>query len=152
MGLFEFLRNQPLHCRAVCYTLEPPRLVVKLLECKQRVVLAELCPLDCRPDYANGLVIDLERNRERVPVLAAMGERKTRRVAKAARRAVYDLGDESKRSHGSRADARRKQQIGKIGRAALRRGGEVAVQSPQMNVAGPDVVMSGQDEVRQCRL
>lgn len=152
MGLLALQRNQSFNRRTPCHALEPTRLLIKLSERKQGFVLAEFRLLNRRLEHANGLVIDLERNWERVPVLAAVGERKARRIAKAARRAVHDLGYHGKRAHGSRANARRQQQIGKIGRSALGRGGEVAVQPPQVNIAGPDVMMGWQDEMRQCQL
>ena len=57
-------------------------------------------------------------------------------IAEAARRAVHDLRDQSERAHRAPADAGSEQQLGKIDRRALGRGGEIAVQPPQMNVFG----------------
>ncbi len=70
-----------------------------------------------------------------MPILAAMRQRKARRIAEAARRAVNDFSDERQRAHSSGADTGRQQQIGEVDRASFRRCGQIAVQSPQMNVA-----------------
>jgi hypothetical protein len=47
------------------------------------------------PKYSERLVVDLERHRERVPVFAAVHERKSRRIGKPAGRSVHDLRDKS---------------------------------------------------------
>ena len=67
-------------------------------------------------------------------VLAAMRQREARRIGEAVRRAVDDLGHHRQRTHGARADARHQQQLGEIGRAAVGRGGEIAVQAAQIDV------------------
>ena len=144
--------NQPIQGRTLGHLLQPSRLLIKLPQRKQRVRPVELCLVDRAPEHADGLVIDLERNRERVPVLAAVGEGKARRIAEPARRAVYDFGDQGQRPHRTGADAGREQQISKVGWSALGGGGKIAVQTPQLNILRPDVVMSGQGEMRQCRL
>ena len=54
----------------------------------------------------DGLVIDLERHREGMPVLAAMREREARRIGEAVGRAVHHLGDHRQRAHRARADSR----------------------------------------------
>src|ERR1035441_624440 len=46
------------------------------------------------PKDSERLVVDLERHRERVPVFAAVRERKTRRIGKPAGRSVHDLRDQ----------------------------------------------------------
>ena len=83
-----------------------------------------------------------------MPVLAAMGERKARRIREAAGRAVHDLSDQRKRPHRAGADSRRLQQIGKVDRSALGGGREIAVKAPQVDVARAHVVMRRQDEMR----
>jgi hypothetical protein len=47
-------------------------------------------------------------------VLSAVSKREASRVGKSVRRPVHHLGYHCKRLHGSRADARRQQQIGKV--------------------------------------
>jgi hypothetical protein len=76
-----------------------------------------LCNRHFRHPYR--LVVDRDRHRKGVPVLAAMGERKPRRVGKALGRAVDDLGDHRQQPHCPGADARDQQQFGKILRAGL---------------------------------
>ena len=63
---------------------------------------------------ADGLVIDRDRHRKGMPVLAAMGERKPRRVAEAAWRAVHHLRHHGERPDRACADARHQQQLGEI--------------------------------------
>ena len=70
-----------------------------------------------------------------MPVLAAMGERKSRGIAEPARCAVQDLGHQGEGADRARANAGRQQQIGKVGGPALGRGGKVAMQAPQMDIA-----------------
>ena len=43
----------------------------------------------------------------------------------------------------ARAHTGREQQIGKVGRSALGCRGKIAMQTPQMNVARPHIVMRG---------
>ena len=52
--------------------LEPPRLLVEPSDRRELVVVAELRPLDRASHDANRLVVDGERHRERVAVLAAV--------------------------------------------------------------------------------
>src|ERR1700730_4572622 len=107
---------QPLQGRTLGHVLQPSRLLIKLPQRKQRVRLIELRLVDRATEHVDGLVVDLERDRERMTVLAAVGEGKTRRIAKSARRAVYDFGDQGERPHRAGADAGREQQIRKIHR------------------------------------
>src|SRR5438128_228150 len=67
--------------------LEEPRLAIEARDCAQFLVAAELGLADRRFEDADGLVIDFERYRERVAVLAAVGEREARRIAEPARAA-----------------------------------------------------------------
>ena len=65
---------------------------------------------------------------------------------------MHDLGHHRQRPHRARADARHQQQLGEIGRAAIGRRGEVAVQPPRDHVLGAHVVMRRHDEMRQRQL
>src|SRR5215469_8620030 len=67
-------------CRAA---LEPARLIVEALDGAQRLLAAKLCAPNCRLQHPNGVVIDLDRNRVGMPVLAAVGEREARGILKA---------------------------------------------------------------------
>ena len=57
-------------------------------------------------EHADRLVVDLQRDRERMAVLPAVREREARRIGEAAGRAVDDLGDQRQREQRARADAR----------------------------------------------
>ena len=84
-----------------------------------------------------------------MPVLAAMGERKPRRVGKPVGRAMDDLGDHRQRPHRTGANTRTQQQFSKILRAGIRRSGQRRVQPPEIDVAGVHIVMRRHDQMRQ---
>ena len=50
--------------------------------------MAKLCFVDGGTKYPNGLIVNFNGNREGMPVLAAVSERKSRGVAEAASRAM----------------------------------------------------------------
>jgi uncharacterized protein len=54
---------------------------------------------DGRLEHANGLIVDADGNRERMPVLAAMRERETRRIGEAVRSPMHQLGDHCQCAH-----------------------------------------------------
>ena len=68
--------------------------------------VAKLGPLYRGLQHADGTVVDLQRHGIGMPVLAAMGDRKSRRVTEAIGRAMDNLGDLGERADGPRADAR----------------------------------------------
>ena len=80
-------------------------------------------------------------------VLAAVRQRKTRRVLEAVWRAVHHLGDHRERLHCARADTRCKQQLGEVDRSALGGRGEGAMQAPREHVGRSHVMMRRHDEV-----
>ena len=82
-------------------------------------------------------------------VLAAMGERESRRIGEPARRAMDHLRDHGERAHGAGADSGHQQQLGKIFRPGLGRRGERAVQPAQDDIVRPDVVMVRKHQVGQ---
>src|SRR5580704_11731689 len=61
--------------------------------------------------HANGAIVDLQRHWIGMPVLAAMGDRKSCGIAEAVGRAMYDLGDLGQRSDGPCADAWHEQKL-----------------------------------------
>ena len=109
---------------------EPADLVVETLQRGEFFLAAEPGLRNRRFEHPDRLVVYRDGHREGVPVLAAMGERKTRRIAKSARRAVHDFGHQGESLHRAGADAGRQQQVGKVDRSALGGGREVAVQAP----------------------
>ena len=72
-------------------------------------ITAELRFLHGRLQHVDCLVVDLERHREWVSVLAAMRQRKSSRIGETARRAVHHLCDHRQGLHRPRADTGRKQ-------------------------------------------
>ena len=119
MRLRALLRKQALERRAFRRPFQLARFPVELLQCRQLLVLAELGALHGRFKNTDGFVVHFERDRKRMPVLAAVGDREACRIAEPARRAVDDLGDQRQRPYRSRPDAGREQEIGKIGGAAF---------------------------------
>ena len=85
-------------------------------------------------------------------VLAAVRQRKARWIAEPVGCAVDDFGDHGERAHRARAHARREQQIGKVGRAAIGSRGQVGAQPARIDVARAHLVMSGHDQVGKERL
>jgi len=99
--------------------LDLSSLVVEPFERAELFRSAQFCLLDRRFHHLNGLVIDAERHREWMPVLAAMGDGESRRVGEAVRCAVHHLGDHRQRPHGPRPHARNEEELGKVLRAAI---------------------------------
>ena len=102
-------------------SFDPPGLVVEPLDRSEDVVPPEPGLLHRRLHDVDRLVIDPERDREGMAVLAAMGERKARRIGETVRRAVNDFGHHRQRAHRPRADARHEQQFGKVGWSPIAR-------------------------------
>ena len=132
--------------------IEPTGLLVEPLHGRQFLVVSELRALDGAFQNPDRLVIDSKRHRERVPVLAAVRKGEPRRVGKAVRRPVHDLGHHGERPHRPCPDARREQQLGEVGRTAVGGGGEIPVQAPRHDVARAHLMMAGHYQMRQERL
>jgi hypothetical protein len=117
----------------------------------QPATAPELGVLHRRFQHADGLVIDLERHRIGMPVLAAMREREARRIGEAVGRAVHHLGDHRQRRTVRAPTPGVSSSSGnRPGRA--RRRGQRAVQAAHEHVARAHVVMRRHDEMRQHRL
>ena len=138
--------------RSARASFDPPRLVVEPLDRGEHFVPPEPGLLHRRLHDADRLVIDLERDREGMSVLAAMGERKASGIGESVRRAVNDFGHHRQRPHRPGADARHEQQFGKVGRPPIRGRREARVKARRQHVARADVMMSGHDEMRQREL
>ena len=130
-------------------SFDPSGLVVEPLDRSEDVVPPEPGLLHRRLHDLDRLVIDPERDREGMAVLAAMGERKARRIGETVRRAVNDFGHHRQRAHRPRADARHEQQFGKVGWSPIRGRREARVKARRQYIARADVMMSGHDEMRQ---
>src|ERR1700731_4351495 len=85
-------------------------------------------------------------------VLSAVSKRKASRVGEPVRRPVHHLGYHCKRLHGSRADARREQQIGKVFRSTVGGGSEISKEPPRNHVIASDIVMRWHHQMWQMRL
>ena len=132
--------------------LKSAGLRVETADCVEPLAVSEFRFGHRRFQHRDRPVIDQGGHRIRLPVLAPVSEREPGRIGETARSAVYNLGDHSERAHGSRADARHKQQRRKLGRFAIGRRSQSAVQSPHHHVFRADVVMGRHNEVREKRL
>ena len=114
--------------------------------------MAKFCFVDAGTKHPDRLIVDFDGNREGMPVLAAVSERKSRGVAESTGCAMQHFGHQCKSAHRACSDPGRKQQIRKVAGPALGCSGKIAVQAPQMNIARPYLVMCGQKKMWQCRL
>src|SRR5947209_7667996 len=152
MRALALLRDQLLDRWTFGELLQLPRLIVEPLERIELFALAELRFAHRRFEHTDRLVINLQRHRKRMAVLAAMRQRKTRWVGEAAGRAVHHLGDHRERAHRARADAGRQQELGEILRPAIRRGRKIAAQAAQVHVLRAHIMMRRHHQMRQQRL
>ena len=65
---------------------------------------------------------------------------------------MQDFGHHRQSLHGPRAYARRQQEFGKIRRPTVGSRCQISVQPPCDHIAGSDLMMVGQDQMRQQRL
>src|SRR5438445_1064524 len=93
MRLVEFAGDNFLQAGAGDVSLDLPRLIVEPPQRADLLFASKPGFLHSGFQHADRLVIDLERNRERVPVLAATRQRETARIRKTARRALHAFGD-----------------------------------------------------------
>lgn len=105
------------------------------------VVLAKLRPIDGRAQDSDGLVVDLCRHSEGLPVLAAMGEREARWITETAGRAMQYFRDHRQGPHRARADAGYEQQLGKVFWPPICRGSQCPMEASCHDVLGPDIVV-----------
>src|ERR1700730_3854280 len=98
------------------------------------------------------LFVDPKGHRKRMPVLAAMRKRKTRRVGEAVRRTMHDLGNHRQRAYRPRTDTWNEQQLGEVGRTPIRCGSQIGVKARRQHVAWADLVMGRHDQMRQREL
>jgi hypothetical protein len=79
--------------RPAAVRFEHPRLCIETPDGGQGFARSEVRPHHGAFQHLDGGVVNLERNRKRMSVLATECERKARRVRKAGGRAVQDFGD-----------------------------------------------------------
>src|SRR5262249_48660049 len=141
LRLHEALERDVLH-----RLLEAAGRFVEARQRREAIGVAELCLLYRVLHDPNRLVVNFERHREGVTVLAAVSQREPRRIGEAARRAVDDLGNEGERKDRTWPDARRAEEIGEVFRPALPRGEERRPEALRVDVAAANVMMRGKRE------
>ena len=102
--------------------LDESSLVVEALERCQLFLTPELRALDRRFQHMDRLIVDPKGHRKRMPVLAAMRKRKTRRAGEAVRRTMHDVGHHRQRAYRPRTDTWNEEQLGEVGRTPIRCG------------------------------
>ena len=68
--------------------------LIQTAEAVELVSVAEFCSIEGNSQPVEGLIVGFQRNRKRMAVFAAMGERKTRGISETAWRAMDDFGDQ----------------------------------------------------------
>src|SRR5688572_32690092 len=86
-------------------------------------------------------VVGFQRHRKRVSILAAVRERKPRRVGEPAGRAMDDFGDERKRLQSAWAEILEQQKFSELMQIAFIRDGEHCAETFQVEVPRANVVM-----------
>jgi hypothetical protein len=112
---------------------QPARLIIQTLQCGKLFLAAEPSLCNRSLQHPDRLIIDRDRHRKGVPVLAAMSDRKPRRVGKAVERAMDDLCDH-RHDRTVRAPTPGINNTGKI-RAGIRRRGQRRVQPSNIDIA-----------------
>src|SRR3569833_3262110 len=131
------------------FVFKPPRLVVESLQGVHTFVGSERRLLHGGLQDTDGLVIDLDRDRVGVPILAAVRQRESCRITESKRRTVDNLRNHRQRLHRPRSDSGRKKQFWKVLWTAFGRGRECAVKSANKDVARADLMVGRHHEVRQ---
>jgi len=122
--------------------VKPARLIVEAPQRSEFFFAAKPGLRDRRFQDPDRLVIDPDRHRKGMAVLAAVGEREARRVGKPIGRAVDDLGDHRQRPHRPGADTPGQQQLGKILWAGSGRRGQGRMQPPEIDIGGSHIVIT----------
>jgi hypothetical protein len=117
--VLSLLSNQPSDRKTRSVAFELSRLRVQPPQCVEFLVAPEPRALYRRFQHSDRLVIDSQRHWEWMPVLASMGEGKTRGIGEAVRSAVHDFSHYGERPDGSRSDTWGEQQFREIGRATI---------------------------------
>src|SRR3954468_6761198 len=97
MRALAFTGDESLERRAARDLLELACLIVQPLERAKLLLATELSLLHGGFHDTDRFVIDLDRHRKRVAVLAAVRQREARRIAKPAGCAMHDLGHHRQR-------------------------------------------------------
>src|SRR6516165_1687461 len=135
--------------RASGAAFKPARLIIETLQCGKLLLTAEPGLRNRCFQNSDGLVVDHDRHWERMPVLAAMGHRKPRRVSKPVGCAMDDLGDHCQRPNRPGTDTRDQQQIGKILWARIHGRGQRRMQPPEIDIARAYIEMGRHYQMRQ---
>ena len=96
------LRDQRLDRGTAGAALKPAGLIIETLQRAQFLLSSQPRLLNRRLQHLDGLIIDADRHRKWMPVLAAVGKGKSRRIAETIGRAMQDLGDHRQGAHGPR--------------------------------------------------
>jgi exo-beta-1,3-glucanase (GH17 family) len=65
---------------------------------------------------------------------------------------MHDLGDHGQGAHGRRSRSRTEQWVGEVGWPTIGRRSQIAVEPSRVNVAGANIVMPWQIQMRQIQI
>jgi len=112
----------------------------------QLVRMADLRRIEGPPQHRKRLVVNLERHREWMAVLAAMREREPRRIGESGGRTVHHFRDERERLQRPRPQLLDQQKRREVAELPLVRECQDSAEPPRIDVSGANVVMRRQDE------
>jgi len=128
MRLLPFLRDQLLERRTRSASLKQPCLLIKPLDRAELLVSSQLRIPDGGLQHAYRFVVHPQRNRERVPVFAAVSEREPRGIGEAIRGSIHNFGNHSQGADGSRPHSGSQEQYRKVGGPAIGCRRQISVQ------------------------
>src|SRR5215471_8418169 len=146
-----FLCDKLLNGTTRSASFEETGLLIEPLQRAQLLLASEFCTPNGGLHHTYRLVIDPERHREGMPVLAAVSERKSRGISEAIRGTVHHLGDHGQGTHSARANTGGEQEIRKVRRSTIGCRRQIGIEPSRVDVAGADIVVFGQVEVREQR-
>lgn len=151
---FRYCELMPHHSIEICFRLQTLLYDFhKSIQSAHTVCLLiafELRGIERTAEYANRFIVSLERHGERVAILAAERERKSRRIGKTHRHSVYNLRHERKRLHCAGAEILRKQQVRKAVQLSFVSDGEHRTQTLEIHVFGAHIMMPGHFQMPDC--
>ena len=122
------------------------REAVKAFEAVEFLCVADASGVECAAEDVEGFVVGLQRNRKRMAVFTAVGERETRGIGEASGCAVNDFGDERERLQSARSKPFDEQERRKIAKFLAMGYGENGAEAFEIDIGFADIVMRRHDE------
>src|ERR1700722_16721474 len=133
--------------RAGCEVFERARLRIEPTDCRKTIAVAQLRALHGPFEHTDGFIVDVQRHREWVAILAAVRKRKACRTGKAGRGSVDNFRYECKGGNRAGADAGREQKLREVLRPTLRCRRQSGMQAFEHDVREAHVMVRGHMEM-----